>query len=710
MKRIHLVLVIHAHQPVGNFDHVFEHVYQQSYLPFLECLQRHPRVRLGLHYTGPLLEWLEVHRPDYLDRIRAVVASGQVEIVGGGFYEPILISIPRRDQIEQITRMREYLAARIGRAPTGAWLAERVWEPQLPEPLQAAGVEYTLLDDVHFLSAGFELDQLHGYYLAEERGSKVKVIPGLKAMRYMVPFQQVSDTINYLRSVADRHPGGMVAMGDDMEKFGAWPETHVHCFTNGWLDRFFAELEANSEWLLTTPANEYLESHPPLGRADLPAASYTEMMEWVLPTAARSQLHAIEQEFGARGDVQRFLRGGIWRGFFSKYAEVNLLHKKALHVSKALDRSKPVGRSNGSAAKEARTHLLRAQCNDAYWHGVFGGLYSPHLRTECWRELIRAEVASNGSSAKNARTQIQKIDFDSDGVDEFYVTSPDFAALVKPNDGATVSMLDYRPSAVAVVNSMCRRPEAYHSRLAEAGRSQGSGVASIHDQTRVKEPGLEKLLKYDRWGKHSFRVLVFGPTKTQTDYAELKLEENTAIASGNYELAGQSRAQLRFALADDAGATGSSWLAGTRLTLEKIFSFESKKGKATIRCEFQLLHDSPSPVNCRVGVESVVNFLAPNVPDRYFSNDAGRHPLNCSGEMPEPRVLVVDEWQDIAVQIAGSGSAKTWVAPVETVSESEEGFERVYQGSQILTVWDAELKPGEPWSRELTLEINRASV
>jgi hypothetical protein len=695
---------------VGNFDHVFEHVYQQSYLPFLECLARHPRVRLGLHYTGPLLEWLEAHHPDYLDRVRAIVASGQVEIVGGGFYEPILISIPRRDQIEQITRMREYLAQRIGKAPSGAWLAERVWEPQLPEPLQAAGVEYTILDDVHFLSAGFELDQLHGYYLAEERGSKVKVIPGLKAMRYMVPFQPVPDTVNFLRSVAEQHPDGMVAMGDDMEKFGAWPETHVHCYKNGWLDHFFGELEANSDWLLATPASEYLETHPPLGRADLPAASYTEMMEWVLPTAARAQLHSIEQEFRSRGDVQRFLRGGIWRGFLSKYPEVNLLHKKALHVSKKLDRARPGAKDNGAAARDARTHLLRAQCNDAYWHGVFGGLYSPHLRTECWRELIRAEVAANGSSAKNAKIQIQKMDFDSDGADDFYVTSPEFAALVKPNDGATIPMLDYRPSAVAVVNSMCRRPEAYHSRLAEAGRTQGSDVVSIHDQTRVKEPGLEKLLRYDRWCKHSFRVLVFSPNKTHADYAELKLEEDAAIASGNYQLSGQSRAQLRFAAADDSAGAGDSWYAGIRLGLEKIFSFESKNGKALIRCGLNLSHDSKAPVKCRVGVENVVNFLAPDVPDRYFANGAAKHPLNCSQQMDEARVLVVDKWQDVAVQIAGSGSPNTWIAPIETVSESEEGFERVYQGSQILTVWDVELEPGKSWSREVTLEISKASA
>ena len=309
MPKIHLVLIIHAHQPVGNFDHVFEQLYRQSYLPFLEQVERHPAIRLGLHYTGPLLEWLDARHPDFIERWLALVHRHQVEIIGGAFYEPILISIPRADQAEQIRRMRAYLSQRFGRAPTGAWLAERVWEPHLPAVFEAAQVDYTLLDDIHFLCAGLEAEQLFGYYVAEEGGATVKVIPGLQAMRYLVPFQAETNPLLTCATAAERHPDGMVATGDDCEKFGGWPGTYEHCYTNGWLDKFFTVVEKNSDWLATTPPGEYLATHAPLGRADLPAASYTEMMEWVLPTAARQQFHAVETEFTARPDVKRFLLG-----------------------------------------------------------------------------------------------------------------------------------------------------------------------------------------------------------------------------------------------------------------------------------------------------------------------------------------------------------------------------------------------------------------
>ena len=78
MPKFQLVLLIHAHQPVGNFDDVFERSYTQSYLPFIELLSRHPSVRVGLHYSGALLEWIETAHPEYFELLRGLVRRGQV--------------------------------------------------------------------------------------------------------------------------------------------------------------------------------------------------------------------------------------------------------------------------------------------------------------------------------------------------------------------------------------------------------------------------------------------------------------------------------------------------------------------------------------------------------------------------------------------------------------------------------------------------------
>jgi len=717
LPKFHLVLLIHSHQPIGNFDGVIEQTYQRSYLPFVQALMSHPSVRLGLHYTGSLLEWCERHHPEFFDQLRELVARRQVELVGGGFYEPILISIPPEDQAEQIRLMRECLLQKFGLEPAGAWLAERVWEPQLPYALASASVAYTLVDDIHFLAAGFELDQLYGDYVSEERGRTVRVFPGLKQLRYLLPFRPPEDTIGFLRESASRHPGGMAAMGDDCEKFGAWPGTYEHCYRDRWVHRFFEALEKNGDWLITTPPGEYIRAHAPLGQAALPAASYSEMMEWALPTKARSTFQELMRQFAERPDVQRFLRGGTWRGFFTKYPEANLLHKKMLYVSRAYAAlgSKRRSAENRAKCSQMQEHLLRAQCNDAYWHGIFGGLYAPHLRTELWRELVRAEtLLAEINPSVGEPLRIERLDFDADGCEELYVTSPRMAALLRPADGGTVAALDFRPSAVTLINSMQRRPEAYHSRLREAVRGGSSHVASIHDQVRSKEEGLERFLRYDRWPRNSFRLLVFSPDKTFDDYRELRLDEHAGLAAGSYVIleSGADRVSLEhkvpFATGPHSGDSDAEWIRCV-----KRFVFRQEGAGCRVDCTTKLSCGHPQARRAQVGIEIVVNLLAPREADRYFETSSGRYPLSWSADVPAPdkggtRLRAVDEWQNVAMTIEAPGAASLWVAPIETVSESEDGFERVYQGSQILAVYPVELFAAGPWSGRVTLRVEAA--
>ncbi|HEV7966234.1 MAG TPA: alpha-amylase/4-alpha-glucanotransferase domain-containing protein [Candidatus Acidoferrales bacterium] len=720
MAKFNLVLLIHAHQPVGNFDEVMERTYERSYLPFVECVARHPRVRLGLHYTGSLLEWIAEKHPEYIQRLRGMVARGQVEIAGGGFYEPILIAIPHEDRIEQIYRLSLWIEEQFGKRPVGAWLAERVWEPQLPAVLAEAGVEYTLVDDSHFLMAGREIPELFGYYVSEECGKTVKVIPGLQELRYLLPFGSVEDSVAFLRRSANDHPSGMAAMGDDMEKFGAWPHTYEHCYRDGWLDRFFTAVEASQEWLEMVPPSEALAARPPLGRVDLPTASYTEMMEWVLPTSVRQKFHALLDEFSGRPDVRRFLRGGFWRGFFSKYAEANLLHKKMLRVSSKLRSAGARGprraTKRASLRDKAITHLMRSQCNDAYWHGIFGGLYAPHLRTALWRELVRAEtIADELHHDAKPYQALTRLDFDVDGREEIEITSPKFAAIVKPSDGGTLSILDFRPSAVTLINSLQRRVEAYHARLQNAAQFAAK-VASIHDQTLTKEPGLEKRLKYDRWARNAFRLLLFAPGKTHGDYEALHLEEGAAFAGGDYQIENANAKAMKLSLEAPLRQVIATADSDCILRVAKVLHFDSHEHGFDVRCRIDfapkgIAPPAPGhsgPAQFTVGLEVVLNLLAPNVPDRYIEFAGGRQPLEWSGVIDGPRVRVADEWQDVAVEIEARGASQLWISPIETVSESEEGFERVYQGSQILGVWNVTLDPGQPWSAETVLHVSAA--
>jgi alpha-amylase len=715
--KFHLTLLIHAHQPCGNFDSVFASCYEKSYLPFVELLEKHPTIHAALHYSGPLLQWFEKNRPEYFEKLRALVQRGQIEMVGGGFYEPILVSIPPADQQEQITRMAAYLEDHFGVRPQGAWLAERVWEPQLPSVLHSAGVGYTLLDDIHFLSAGFEPEQLFATYLAEDRGKTVTLFAGQKKLRYLLPFGGVQESIAWLREAANAHPGGIAAMGDDMEKFGVWPETYQHCYTGGWLENFFTALEENSDWLQVSTPSEYRAQHHAQGRADLPTASYTEMMEWVLPTAVRLRYQAALKEFSSRPDVNVFLRGGPWRAFFRKYSESNLLNKKMLRASSRVAAA-PARRAHSQAATElleSRDFLLRAQCNDGYWHGVFGGVYAPHLRTDLWRNLIRAEELADRHTPGATMARVETLDYDADGANELLFTSPESQILLKPSDGATMVFCDFRPSHATLINSIARRPEAYHASVREAATRPAGHVASIHDQTRVKESGLERFLIYDRWPRHSFRVHIFDPAKTQSAFEALELDEHPGFAAAEYHTRSSSPHDVEFSFEAPIPFLSRDGAESPKFILTKQFSFGPAPHGCEVACEVSLKPANPqrpaprvaaaaqgaSPADLAapsaevatpaqtiaIGIESILNFLAPDADDRFFQSGERKESLRFSGELPGPTLRLEDGWQRVRVILTAPSANSFWIAPIYTVSESEEGFERVYQGSQILPVW-----------------------
>ncbi len=295
-KPIRFILALHNHQPIGNFEHVFENAYRDSYLPFLDTFEPYESLKIALHTSGSLMEWLDAKHPEYVDRLAGLVHRGRIEILGGPFYEPILAMIPSRDRVGQVCAYTRWLEDRLGCSVRGMWVPERVWEQNYVRDLSAAGIEYSILDDFHFKASGLVDDQLFGHYLTEDDGRIMSIFPGSERLRYLIPFGQPHETIEYLRSVAAAHEDAVVVFGDDGEKFGTWPETNRHCYQDGWLRRFFDHLAQNQDWIHLTTPSEAVDNIQPLGRVYLPTCSYREMTEWALPAGQQIEFDRIAHE------------------------------------------------------------------------------------------------------------------------------------------------------------------------------------------------------------------------------------------------------------------------------------------------------------------------------------------------------------------------------------------------------------------------------
>ncbi|HSR44691.1 MAG TPA: alpha-amylase/4-alpha-glucanotransferase domain-containing protein [Acidimicrobiia bacterium] len=417
-----LIFAVHCHQPFGQLETVLDQAIDRAYLPFLDVLQRHPGISVNVHYSGTLLEQLETSGPRLLE---VLTGSGeQIEWMGGAMYEPILPAIPPRDRIEHLKRMRSAINERFSQDPVTAWVPERVWEPSLVETFAESGYDAIPLDDVHFERAG--LEHLDRNYLVHYLDRLITAYPISVDLRYAAPREDPETLVESLRHLHEANPDAVAVLVDDGEKYGLWPGGSQRAYgPDGWLDRFFTAAEA-ADWVDLTTFERHLADHPATERTSLPPGSYQEMTDW---------------------------SDGRWEHFLDRYPEADVLYRKMLNASKRASRDK--------APAEALTEVLRGQGNDSYWHGVFGGLYLPHLRAETHRRLLASRMAvDEAKRSGRSWAKLEVLDWDADGRDEIHVELPDQSWVLDLDDGA-LAYYDDKPSMWMVPDVVAARAVGY---------------------------------------------------------------------------------------------------------------------------------------------------------------------------------------------------------------------------------------------------------
>ncbi|MFH1282936.1 MAG: alpha-amylase/4-alpha-glucanotransferase domain-containing protein [bacterium] len=675
MGTVNFIFGIHNHQPVGNFSEVLEKAFASSYQPLLEVLEKHPRINWNLHVSGVLFDWLKVYKPEFLAKLKNMVSTGRLELLTGGYYEPILSSLPDSDKIGQIKKQSKFIKDCFGFMPKGLWLTERVWEPHLPKVLAEAGVEYTILDDAHFQAAGISCDKLTGYFVTEEQGVTVKLFPINKMLRYMIPFSTAEKCIDYFRQYAEKHDQGLLVMADDGEKFGLWPGTYKHVYEKGWLDKFFTLLDENQEWIKTWKFSDFSKSFPGKGMLYIPTASYFEMSEWTLPSDMEIKFEHFLKRMNMNDmseEDMSFLRGALWRNFLYKYPESNAMHKKMLLVSQKVHKLESV-EGNKNFISDAVNHLWAGQCNCAYWHGVFGGLYLPHLREAIYSNLIKAEsLTDNGIASSKSKNYWHLIeDFNCDGFEEVLIEGKQQNFYFAPHRGGSVIEWDYKPNSVNLTNVITRRKEAYHEKLeklvvVDKGENKGDGeVKTIHGLVKTKQSDLKESLFYDWYDRLTFLDHFFHPFARLDEYEKSQYGEQGDFVLAQYKWSVHEEKDSNIIL--ELSNRGNVWVGDCHCPI-----FVSKR--------FEFLPDSEVKV-----LYTIKNCCKQKV-DLWFGVELN---LLLGSEYKEKKELFSNEFlwnaaeKNTQVKMCFNNLVNIWQFPIETVSQSEDGFEKTFQGISI---------------------------
>jgi alpha-amylase/alpha-mannosidase (GH57 family) len=644
-KSVSLLFGVHAHQPAGNFEKVLDDAHARCYKPYLDTVYRYPEFRFALHFSGWLLDYLLRAYPADMDRLREMVARGQVEMFGGGDTEPVLASIPERDRRTQLAALSDRLERAFGQRPSGAWLTERVWESSVATCLADSDIEYVTVDDYHFLCAGKEAAELTGYFSTEESGASLDLFPISEALRYRFPFSPAPDAVRFVESLATEDGAVAAIYFDDIEKFGIWPETHEWVYGKKWLEQFI-------EGALASPAigtdhfRSYHRAQRTRGMVYLPTTSYIEMNEWSLPPRQAhdwADLVAQEKAAGRYETRKPFIRGGIWRNFISRYAESNWMHKRMLQLSDRVAALPP-----RKVSPEMLELLHLAQANDAYWHGLFGGLYLPHLRRAVWNAIVALESLLD-SRAK--RPQFARSDADHDGHEEIFLSNGVLQAVVRDNGLGAIHELDAYALRHNFGDTLARREEHYYGKILQGaqGTHAGEGIASAHDRVHFRHSVGSEDLAPDRLPRALFL------DRAARDGADVRLD---------YVVKETARERLVLAAAA-AGITKTVSIRGHHLTVE--YGLEAPAVLET---------------TLNLAMPACDGFLGRYVIDGGAAGGFGQ-PFDW------PRLGELHLQDDVlrgTLVLQVSRPVAIHAAPYHTVSQSEGGFEKIMQAVTLRLV------------------------
>ncbi|MFH1798053.1 MAG: alpha-amylase/4-alpha-glucanotransferase domain-containing protein [Candidatus Omnitrophota bacterium] len=660
MRKINLAIALHFHQPIGNFEHIFERAYEFCYKPFMELLSNYPEVKMMFHISGCLLDYLEEKHPDAIKLIGSMVKRGQIEIMGGAYYEAILTAIPMEDAINQIKMMSGYINRRFKVTPRGIWAAERVWEPDISGLLHKAKARYLILDDEHLTRSGVKEDDVHGYFLTGSAKKKIAVFPSNKKLRYLIPFKPVGEVTDYLRSLAVSGKELLLTYGDDGEKFGEWPGTHAHVYGNRWLNNFFDMLMENKDWIELVHFSEYLKKHNPQADLIINQGSYKEMMEW---------------------------SGDRWSNFLLKYPEAGQMHKKMLYVSSKLEKAgKKTKGVKIKGLEDARRHLYKGQCNCAYWHGVFGGLYLYHLRKGVYDHLIEADKLIDNviNKSKKGWLEVQRPDTDSGGRKEAVIENKDFSIYVSPFEGGVIKELDYRPLSFNLLNTLSRKMEPYHEKIREkAGQAGDNEISTIHDDFRKVDAPLKNMLIYDKFNRCSLRSYFVKDGFALSDLMNSSDKEVGDFSKLDYNVSGEEGGII---------LESKSIIENSPVRLRKRIRIESEN---EIKFIFSIKKEKNIRQKLLFGLE--FNVTMPELDsDRYFyqADAQSRGHLKRKGHVSRVSSFGISDSRDeFGIKFCFSKKpSRVLYFPVQTISQSERAYELNYQCSCVFSLWDIDLK------------------
>ena len=673
MGKINLVFGTNNAITTGTPDEEIETLYQRAFKPFLTTLYTFPDIALTLHYSGVLLEWFQDRHPEIIMLLNEMIKRGQIELLGGTYYETVLPMIPSSDRTAQIELLTTLIRRRFGKRPRGAWVTELIWEPSMPSSLNRSGMEYVFLEDSHFIDAGLRENELLEPVFTEDQGKMLLVFP-VSAEVKLFPFTaNPSRAVERIAGFASDEGRRVISVISDGEYFGHWKETGEILYKDGWLAGFLEALRTEKGTINTTHPGHYRQRDREYAKHYFSCTSYEEMMSWSLPTERAHELEKLKSGRLSRNN-RAYLKGGYFRHFLSKYPESNLMYAKMIHTYVLVNQV----RGDKYRKKAAREELWKGENHSAYWHGKRSGVYRNESRKAVYSALIAAEKTSRQRGVFKSHVSVE--DFDSDGMNEYLFHGNELNMYVH-RKGGMVFELDYMTNPWNYMDTFTRQSESYDDLL---------------DTRRI----------VDMYPRKSFMDHFFSSTEKISDFENMTYSELGGFLLQPYDGKECRKEHLDLTLSARADVRiGSKTFP---VLLEKRYRMK----RNSISVDYTIKNESSDRFSVSFAPELNLSFACVN--DSVLSlsiQRAGKAARTVSHGITSDTGVsgfaAKDGKNSVTIEGGWDKECDLWILPVDALWRDEEGNHAEYQSTCLLPVWPLTLSPNEVWKTALRLAFIR---
>lgn len=513
MDSVHICFCLKSPMISPGTDASLAACYHDVYKPAAKFLLKHPEFKMAFSFNGIVLSFLRKHYPEFIEILQELTARKQVEMLGGGYYDPAFPLLFPMDRTGQIELLSSEIRQTTKKRPRGLTVCASIWDASLVTCFSTCGMEYILLDESLIPPEKTKFVP----FIMSDKGKSLSIIPFYRGDKPLPEnpalfLEKLAAEVKKDKSKSPPHSGGVrgAAIQFSHEEFAALLKSKS-------LDVLEKEvLKDDSGFVLSTP-HRFIKADNVRTPVFISARMSSDMEQWAVRPYEQVR-------------IGRHYPLTIY-DFFQIYPESKALYDRMLYVGML------VNQCHGDKMRKnaAREKLWEAQTGDGFICTLKGAFVGAAYRQLAYKNLNQVEGILR--ECGNFEENITSFDYNGDGLNEYVCRMKSYFACINLTSGAITEFDLMRNSGNYADNfTRVQKFEGY-----DDGYQRGFFVDHLFTESEF-----ENYLENKPAGSGIFSKMIYGEKKFSDAHKEITLE-----VSAMYKNRQKINLKKRYVLASD---------------------------------------------------------------------------------------------------------------------------------------------------------------